>query len=71
MVNKYRQVPHLPQKDADVVPDRLILAKVERADLRAVPRVHRLRVLGRLIHCGTPTLRSLVTHVYRVPQGRR
>eukprot|EP00959_Pyramimonas_sp_CCMP1952_P319480 6685318-Pyramimonas_sp.AAC.1 len=57
MVNKYRQVVHPPQKDEDSVPDRLILAKIERADLRAVQRVQRLRILGRLMHCGTPTPR--------------
>eukprot|EP00959_Pyramimonas_sp_CCMP1952_P468761 9493769-Pyramimonas_sp.AAC.2 len=66
MVNKYRQVLSLRHSAEHTECDMYVPARARRATLR----MHRLRLLGRLVHYGTHALRGLVAHAYRTTHER-
>eukprot|EP00959_Pyramimonas_sp_CCMP1952_P335028 7015599-Pyramimonas_sp.AAC.1 len=70
MLNECRQVLRLRHNAGHTECDVYVLARAQRATLTTVLRIHRLRLLGRLIHYGTHALRGLVAHVYRTMHGR-
>eukprot|EP00959_Pyramimonas_sp_CCMP1952_P385627 8081496-Pyramimonas_sp.AAC.1 len=59
----------MPQCDDTATAGRTVLATVQRSDLSDQIRVHRLRLLGRVIRFGSDTIEGLLTTAYGAYSG--
>ena len=71
MLRRYRAACGMFQCDDSAAADRTVLAEVQRADLSDQMRVHRLRLLGRVLHFGSDTVKGLLTTAYRAYSGQK